>query len=213
MKRLVRGLAVVVCLLGSASVSQASNIIINGSFEDPACTVATPCDPGFNWGLFDSITGWTAVSGTKIEIGNGSLYGITGYDGEQVMELDSNGNSVVAQFVAGPGDFVLSFLYADRNYQPFEPTTDGFAVFWNNVLLPLVMPLANPPNSAMQLYSLNVTAQAGFNTLAFVGLGPSDSIGVLIDDVRLEAVPDGGLTALLLGVSMVGLARIRRMIP
>ena len=205
MKNAVRGLLVVASLLASAATSNA-NSIINGSFETPDCDVPGACSNGY-WGLFESIPGWTSPVGL-IEIGEFSLYGITGQDGDQVLELDSNGNAAVAQVVAGPGIFQLSFLYADRN----NALTETFDVYWNSVLLASFNPLANPGNGVMQLFTTFVTAGGGSNELKFVSTGNSDSLGALIDDVQLNHVPDGGATALLLGVGVLGLARIRRML-
>jgi len=213
MKHTVRALLVVVCLVGSTAISYAGPIV-NGGFEDPFCDISlgagSPCQPGDNWGLFASIPGWVAVVG-QIEIGDGDLYGITGFEGNQVLELDAVNNSVVGQVVAGPGTFVLSFLYADRNVPGND--IESFAVYWNSTLLATVVPLANPGNPAMQLFTAVVTANAGNNTIGFVGLGTDNSLGALIDDVELTAVPDGGLTALLLGVGMIGLRFARRMVP
>jgi|SRR5688572_1060379 len=205
MKAIVRSFLIIACLLGSAAVSNA-NSIINGSFETPDCDVPGACSNG-SWGLFEAIPGWTSPVGL-IEIGEFSLYGITGQDGDQVLELDSTGNAAVAQVVAGPGTFLLSFLYADRD----TGGVDTFDVYWNSVLLASVTTAANSGGGAMQLFSTTVTGLAGSNELAFVSTGPSDSLGALIDDVQLNQVPDGGLTAMLLGVGLVGLARIRRMI-
>ena len=165
------------------------------------------CDHG-SWGLFESILGWDSPVGV-IEIGDVSNYGITGQHGDQVLELDSTGNATVAQIVAGPGVFQLSFLYADR----FDGFIETFDVFWNNVLVQSFVPGANPPIGVMQLCTTTVTAVGGNNELAFVSTGASDSFGALIDDVQLNAVPDGGATAMLLGLSILGLARLRRMLP
>jgi hypothetical protein len=205
MRNAVRGLVVVASLLGSAATSDA-NSIINGSFELPDCDVAGACSSG-SWGLFESIPGWTSPVGV-IEIGEFSLYGVTGQHGDQVLELDSTGNATVAQVVAGPGVFQLSFLYADRN----NALTETFDVYWNNALLASFNPAANPPSGVMQLFNTQVIAVAGNNELAFVSTGAGDSLGALIDDVQLNQVPDGGATALLLGVGVLGLARIRRML-
>jgi len=203
---MVRVLLVTAFLIGSATISYAGPIV-NGSFEDPACTAATPCVPGGSWGLFESIPGWTSPVG-KIEIGIASLYGIIGHDGAQVLELDSDGNAAVAQIIAGPGTFMLSFLYADRN----NAATETFEAYWNGVLLAVPPPLANPPNNVMTLFSTTVIALAGSNTLEFKATGGSDSLGALIDDVQLNSVPDGGFTALLLGVGVFGLRYVRRIV-
>ncbi len=151
MKGMVRVFLVVACLLGSAAVSNA-NSIINGSFEDPNCGVAGNCDHG-NWGLFASIPGWTATAG-EIEIGFASLYGITGHHGNQVLELDSTGNSTVAQVVAGSGAFTLSFLYADRE----DGLDETFDVYWNGGLVDNFAPPSNPGGILMSSYSTTVIA-------------------------------------------------------
>lgn len=203
MKGMIRVVLAVVSLLGSAAISNAGPII-NGSFETPDCDVLGACSNG-SWGLFETIPGWTSPVGL-IEIGESTLYGITGQDGDQVLELDSTGNSTVAQVVAGPGTYLLSFLYGDRA----GGAVDTFEVYWNTLLVAAVVPVLNSGGGAMQLFTAPVIAIAGNNTLEFKATGLSDSLGALIDDVQLDAVPDGGLTALLLGVSIFGLRCVSR---
>jgi hypothetical protein len=207
MKHLVRVSLVLACLVATPSISHASNIIVNGGFETPDCDVALACSNG-SWGLFGSIPGWTS-SGFPIEIGEVSNYGISGQEGDQVLELDSTGNATVAQVVAGPGAFTLSFLYADR----FGGQQDSFEVYWNGVLLDSILAPLNGGNGPMQFYTTMVVAIGGPNELAFRATGTSDSLGALIDDVKLESVPDGGVTALLLGMGLVALRRVRRIVP
>jgi len=92
--------------VGACCISQANAIpIVNGSFEDPLLGTG-------QWGLYWSIPGWTATGNRQIEIGRGTVYGVTGYDGNNVMELDSTGNAIVSQIVAtAGGSYTLSFLY------------------------------------------------------------------------------------------------------
>ena len=206
MRSFVRVAIVFACLAGLPSVSHAGNILINSGFENPDCDIAGNCSNG-SWGLFATIPGWTST-GFPIEIGDVINYGIVGQEGDQVLELDSTGNAVVSQVVAGPAVLTLSFLYADRN----NGIAETFDLYWNNVLVQSFAPLANPTNSAMQFYSTTLIALGGVNTLSFVGTGASDSFGALIDDVKLETVPDGGATALLLGMGLVALRRLRRSI-
>jgi hypothetical protein len=203
MKNLIRASLVLACLVATPSISHASNIIVNGGFETPDCDIALTCSNG-SWGLFGSILGWTS-SGFPIEIGEVSNYGISGQEGDQVLELDSTGNATVAQVTAGPGTFMLSFLYADR----FGGEQDSFEVLWNGIVLDSILAPLNGGLGAMQLYTTMVVAGGGPNELAFRATGTSDSLGALIDDVRLESVPDGGVTALLLGMGLVAMRRIR----
>ena len=60
-----------------------ANIVVNGSFETP--------DVNGNWGQFpnDQVGGWFAEQ-DSMEVGAGSVYGVTGYTGSQVLELDSD---------------------------------------------------------------------------------------------------------------------------
>jgi len=158
-----------------------ANLIVNGSFEQP-----TVFGPG-GWALYSNagdVPGWTAVSGYPIEIGNGGVYGVSGYVGNNVMEMDSTGNVKVDQIVAtSGGSYTLSFLYAQR--AGVAPASGSFKVFWNGVE---VVSLA-PTSTAMLLYSTTVTAAAN-NTLEFLGTGTQDQYGALLDDVQLAAVPE-----------------------
>jgi hypothetical protein len=206
MKRVFQTCFVIACVVVSSTAATAGPII-NGGFEDPFCGAPTPCNPGGNWGLFESIPGWSSPVGL-IEIGAGEIYGITGFEGKQVLELDSTGNATVAQVIAGPGTYMLSFLYADRA----GSVAETFEVYWNSVLLAPLAPAANPPANAMVLFSTIVTALNGNNTLEFVSTGGSNSLGALIDDVQLNSVPDGGMTGLLLAMGGIGLGWVRRMV-
>lgn len=197
-----RTLFVAFCVLGTASASQAG--IINGSFEDLRKQNGEAQSFGSgNWGLFTEVMGWTST-GPNIEIGLGSVYGVTGYAGQNVLELDSTANAVVSQIVAAPGgQYTLSFLAALRNN--VAPGSGLFNVYWNDVLVDSYAPLL----SSMTTYSKVVTA-AGTNTLRFEGAGTSDSYGAIIDDVQLTSVPDGGATVALLGLTLGGLGFLRR---
>jgi hypothetical protein len=206
MKNLVRASLILACLVATPSISHASNIIVNGGFETPDCDIAATCSSG-TWGLFGPILGWTS-SGSPIEIGEVINYGISGQEGDQVLELDSTGNATVEQVVAGSGTFTLSFLYADR----LGGAQDSFDILWNGMVIDSVLAPLNGGAGAMQLYTTMLIAVAGPNTLAFRGTGASDSFGALIDDVKLESVPDGGVTALLLGMGLVALRRVRRIV-
>ena len=186
------------CLLASA-VSANANLIVNGSFEDPAFGPGGP-----TWGLYTQIPGWTS-SGPNIEIGTAATYGVTGQDGNNVMELDSTGNVEVSQILTTPGEYVLSFLFAQRS--GVSTTSGSFEIWWNGVS---IVSLA-PTSTLMALYTASVSA-TGQDTLTFKGTGTSDSYGALVDDVQLNRVPDASSTLALLGgvLVMIGAAARRR---
>ena len=198
MKTTVRLLTVAALLLGLARVSSA-NAIVNGSFE----ILPAPL-PASHWNLFETIPGWTSPV-NFIEIGWGSVYGVTGYDGQNVLELDATGNAIVSQIVAVPAEtYLLSFLYADRANVATSSAT--FEVYWNSVLVASLAPTL----TTMTLFQTNVVGDLdGLNDLEFRGTGSSDGYGAIIDNVRL---PDGGLTSALLGLSIVGLGVVRRFV-
>lgn len=169
--------------LGLLMVASANaNLITNGSFET---------HDAFNgsWNYFygtpgNTVTGWSSVGG-PIEVGTAATYGVTGQDGQDVMELDSTVNVTVNQGLGTDGSsYTLSFLYAAR--AGVNPLSDTFEVAWNGVTVGTF----NPTSTVMTLASILVTGTGGTDTLSFIGTGTSDSYGALIDDVQLnETLP------------------------
>jgi hypothetical protein len=128
-----------------------------------------------------------------------------------VLELDSTGNATVSQNVtiAQAGIYQLSFLAALR--AGVADSSQGFNVSFGDLFTFLAPPPASTTMSSY-LFNINVTTP-GTYALSFVGTGTSDSFGTLIDDVQLNAsdVPDGGVTATLLGLALAGVGVFRRM--
>ncbi len=164
--------------LGLLTVASANaNLITNGSFEDLGAGTFN----GSGWNYFTSVPGWTSADSTPIEIGLASVYGVTGQNVNNVMELDSTANVTVNQSLITIGSaYTLSFLYAAR--QGVDAASDTFSVYWNTILVGNF----NPNSTAMTFASFQVTG-TGSDTLSFVGTGTSDSYGALIDDVQLNA--------------------------
>ena len=166
-------------LLTAASAN--ANLITNGSFE------THDAFNNGNWGYFNgssgnAVAGWSSVGG-PIEVGTAATYGVTGQDGNDVMELDSTVNVTVNQnLITSGSSYTLSFLYAAR--QGVAATSDTFSVYWNNGLVGTF----NPNSTVMTLASILV-AGTGNDTLSFVGTGTSDSYGALIDNVQLNLIP------------------------
>ena len=76
-----------------------ANLILNGSFEDADLTSGGNYGGGA-WDYFynnvDPLPDWTStVDSIPLEVGLGTVYGVTGYDGNNVMELDSTVNVTV----------------------------------------------------------------------------------------------------------------------
>ena len=84
------------------------NLLINGGFESPVVP-----SPGFS--IFLQIPGWTTTSGAGIEIQSGGIAG-TPFEGNQLVETDSAGNSGFEQIVptvAGQAH-TFDFVYSPR---------------------------------------------------------------------------------------------------
>jgi hypothetical protein len=192
-------------LASACSALAQSNLLVNGSFENPSIN---------GWSTYDSIQGWTAESFSidgqteynPIEVGNGGIYGVSGFDGNNIAELNSNGRSKISQTISGlsAGEQLnLSFLAGMRG----DGSTNKIEVLWNDQAVGTY----SPTSSVMSLDSLNVTALAGTNKLSFESVGNESSIGGVIDNAKLQAVPEPApFAAMGVGLGCLGLARRRK---
>ena len=168
---------------------------MNGSFETASLSAY---DTG-RWGAFSSIQGWTALSGSKIELWNG-LEGVQATDGGNFGELDylgaQDGFYQDVKTVAGQ-KYDLSF---DARSRPgFDASTCSMEVLWNGSPVATV-----PPGDSWQNYDFTVVGTGGQDRLTFrelAGQG-SDGLGALYDNVALVAKPANTTSA----ASMVSVA-------
>lgn len=192
-------------VIASVMTAQA-NLVVNGSFED----LGSGSFSG-GWNLFNSVPGWSVGTGsqaTQLEIGLGSLYGVSGYHLNNVMELDTTANVRAQQSVAMPNaPLKVSFLYALRNSS--QAAGSGLRVSYGTTSYEFY-----PTSPAMTAFSFIVNGTGNTDDLKFEGLGPSNSYGVLIDDVSVVAVPEPStyFAAALLGLPLVVSAVRSRMV-
>jgi hypothetical protein len=174
---------------------------VNSSFEVPETGA---------WGQFQNgqVPGWSTGAGGLIEIGRWAAYGVTGQSGLNVLELDSDRNSMVSQTVnLAAGQHGVHFLAGRRLYDMDATPADtcDFQVLWNGI----VVGSFRPESPDMTRLSVVVDAVEGANTLSFLGSGTSDMKGALIDDVGMYPVPEPGSLAAL-GLGLAAIARRRR---
>jgi hypothetical protein len=185
----------IISLVAVAGAANAVNLVNNGSFES---------HPAFNhgsWGLYSSVTGWTAEA-DLIEIGTAGTYGVTGQDGLDVLELDANHNAKVSQTMSlGAGVYDLDFLIARRSGR--AASSLALDVLWNDAVIASLTPLS----TAMEAHHYSVTSTGGNNKLSFRGMGTDDSFGALVDNVKVQAVPEpSSIAAIVIG----GIGLVRR---
>ncbi|TCI02640.1 DUF642 domain-containing protein [Corallincola luteus] len=177
-----------------------ANLIVNGSFDQFEQT------PTRSWSVYQSLTGWQTTAGSGIEVGKYHLYTSSNPEDDNpwVVELDSYNNSAMQQTVQveQASLFELSFSYAARTNRPNDNII-------NVGLLPLSPDLASfnetkRSQQGWQTVSYKIWLQQGAYDLELSAGGISNSLGGLIDNVRLIDV-DAPATPLLASLALFGL--------
>lgn len=192
-------------LLALTGSSQAANLIVNGSFEDPIIGNGTYQIGG--------ITGWYSTMGDGGEIQRSAAG--TPFDGAQLLELDGNQNSNLLQDIPAPTTSVysLSFQYSPR--PNIGSASNPVEIYFGGTLLDTLTGDGGG-DTMWTYYNYMVSPELdGISTLEFRAAGTSDSLGGYIDDVKLEArtpnnVPEGGSALVLLAAGLLGLEGARR---
>jgi hypothetical protein len=184
----------VAIVLGVAAVSSA-NIVTNGSFE------AVSYGNSYKQLSNDGVTGGWYAEKDFLEIGAASVYGVTGQDGKQVLELDAKANAKASQkLTTTKSKYSVTFSAALR--KSVATSSQGGDLYWNDVKVGSFL----PSSTKMQDYKFFVTG-TGSDKISFVATGKSDSYGTLIDNVSVQAVPEPTSMAAL---AMGGIALLRR---
>jgi len=219
--------AVLVFGLVGAARSNATDLIVNGSFENP--------NVGGGWGMFSNgqVPGWlTTDSAGDIEIDSpGAIGGTSAYDSNQSLEVNADNPEdvyqVVNNLVVGQ-QYTLFWAYGDRPDSGSQEMQVYFGP--SGSLLPADLVATDsdidPTNSTLvwstNTYTVTATAATeylSFNGVSFDGEG-SPSYGDEIDAVSLdgpEAIATPEPATLLLFASGLGLLffawRQRRALP
>ncbi len=176
--RILAGLVLAALLACTGVVS--ANLIANNGFETPVVSGS--------WQIFTSVPGWTLNDG-QIEYQTQSTVGLVPYEGIQYAELDPNYNVRISQAfsVFGGEKYDISFAQSCRQDDRSLPST--LAVYWDGTLLgQTTCDQAQAVSRSWVTYSYSVTPGSdGTATLMFADEGVSDSFGVLLDNVKVEA--------------------------
>lgn len=188
-------------MLAAVVPASASNLVRNGSFEEPG--LASGRWKAFSVGQVD---GWTPTEGSRIEIRN-NVAG-TAYEGEHFAELDSHYYDKDIPEVGLFQDiattvgkkYKLSFAYGPRE-QKFVDGDNLLGVFFGDLAQNLD---AGNSTDGWQIFSETITATNDVTRLKFLSLGKRDTLGANIDDISVEAVPEPMSLLGLVAVGTVG---------
>jgi len=163
---------------------KAPNLVRGGGFEHPAVQPGTSHP-------FPSIRGWRLAYGPSFELQNGLLGPAAA--GEQYAELDSDASTGIFQRVHTQADasYRLEFCVSARPGTP--PAENVLLVRWHRRLLTrIVLDGRGHTKTDWHAYAFTVTATGIRTRLQFNERGISDSVGTLLDAVRLTEDPGKG---------------------
>jgi hypothetical protein len=159
------------------------NLLINGSFEQPALT------PG-GWSVWPAVPGWVAVDGPGIEVQRGAAG--PAQHGEQLVELDSHGNSAMVQAVAVHAGATYELRFWTMARPGTVANTNGLDVFVNDVQVHRERHTHSPQRATTGFQEVRLRWTAGPDVtqavLRFEASGCSDSLGSYLDNVSWRRV-------------------------
>lgn len=192
--------------ISSASATAATNLVSNGSFEASA-------QPASSWSQKSSIPGWT-VGLRGVELRN-HMVG-SAFDGNTFVELDTTGNSFIAQCISTTTGqhYTLSLAYSARpGTASLAAHTNDILVMWDAKPVTVLSAVNATSENLWKTYTFDLVGTNGHSSvLSFWALGKSDSYGGSLDNVSLtSAVPEPGTYGMMLaGLGAVVLIALRK---
>ena len=170
---------VTICGESDVVAGLGGTLLLNGSFEEPVLNV--------DWRVYQEIPGWTTVAGEGIEIQR--IWGAG--DGRQYVELDSHpepGAGCMMQTVPTTAGAIyrLSFQHSARP----NVGDNRMAFYWDGMEVAEVDANGIGRNATQwNRYAFDVAGNGDGGTLVICDVtGDADTLGGLVDDIRLEMV-------------------------
>ena len=119
----------------------------------------------------------------------------------------------MSRTIAGPGRYILEFLYSPR--PGIAAGSNGILVSMNGAALAPSFTAQGGQNTLWSLKTIDFVAPTSNWQLSFSAVGLSDSLGGYVDNIKLTAVPEPATWAMMiLGFGYMGaLLRRRRTVP
>jgi hypothetical protein len=183
--------------------------VVNGNFDDISSTTVgkfgklqkdLPSGVGVNntWDVYQTIPGWTTVSGQGIEIQTKNTVGLTPHSGAFYVELDSdpsttNGvssNTRMQQSLSlNRGRYELSFYYSPRLKAPNASNGIAFDIELGPLLTGSVVAADGEQGKWTLITRSFFVKESGSYTLGFEANQLDDKLGGFIDTVAIAPVP------------------------
>jgi hypothetical protein len=200
--RLLKSLSTVASLcLALCSFTSQATLIFQDNFNSEHGGVGIVNYTGF--------ANWTVSNGTVDLIGNGYFDFYPGHG--LYVDLDGStqlaGHLISTSLSLGAGTYVLSFDLGGSTRTGYDSgNTVDVAVELGVASQTYSLATTDPLLTRTIIFTLS---SAQTIDLAFHNLG-GDNVGAILDNVSLSSVPDGGMTVVLLGSALLGIAGVRR---
>ena len=171
----------------------ASRVVLSGFasiFSIVALMATVHAGPLENGGFEKNLKGWSALSGTAIQVQGSAVHGISAYRGTHWAQLGTGSNVLAQNITATPGTkFKLSFAVA--NYTAGQPS-NTFVVEWCHADGNGCIPFANTTYNGVQSFGwkrkANSVVSDGTNKLELSAFTAGNDDFWAVDDFRLTLV-------------------------
>ena len=162
-------------------LTNSSNLLINGSFEDVVIEQG-------GWAQGHTPEGWQIEGGDRWEVMRGDRFGIDGAtDGDNVIDFGvGHGEAlIISQTIDSlpQGEYTLTLDAFDRGENLGEASSGVLNVYWNNELIGTIDP--NSDNWTSSSFTVNVDTEGDSGTLKLESFN-NDGYGIVVDNVRLS---------------------------